>query len=47
MPSNASEAEQALRAMDTEEFRVRLGRIACGYDGGQVDPENAPGDPKQ
>jgi len=47
LPSNASEAEQALRALDTEEFRARLGRIACGYDGGQVDHKNAPGDPKQ
>jgi FkbM family methyltransferase len=25
---------------DTEEFRMRLGRIACGYDGGQVDLNN-------
>jgi hypothetical protein len=25
--------------LDADQFRARLGRIACGYDGGQVDPE--------
>jgi FkbM family methyltransferase len=25
-------------SLDTDEFRARLGRIACGYDGGQIDP---------
>jgi FkbM family methyltransferase len=25
--------------LDTDEFRAQLGRIACGYDGGQIDPE--------
>ena len=27
-------------SLDSDEFRARLGRIACGYDGGQVEPEN-------
>jgi FkbM family methyltransferase len=27
--------------LDTDEFRARLGRIACGYDGGQVDSGDA------
>jgi hypothetical protein len=27
-------------SLDSEEFRIRLGRIACGYDGGQVDLNN-------
>ncbi len=27
--------------LETEEFRTRLGRIACGYDGGQVDQDNS------
>jgi FkbM family methyltransferase len=35
-PSNATAVDLALRSLDTEEFRARLGRIACGYDGGQV-----------
>jgi FkbM family methyltransferase len=26
-------------SLDADQFRARLGRIACGYDGGQVDPE--------
>lgn len=25
-------------SLDTDEFRARLGRIACGYDGGQIGP---------
>jgi hypothetical protein len=29
-------ADAALQALDTEDFRLRLGRIACGYDGGQI-----------
>jgi FkbM family methyltransferase len=28
------------RALDSDEFRARLGRIACGYDGGQIEPES-------
>jgi hypothetical protein len=28
-------------SLDSDEFRARLGRIACGYDGGQVAPANA------
>lgn len=35
-PSNAAEVDAALKVIDTEEFRFRLGRIACGYDGGQI-----------
>jgi hypothetical protein len=33
--------ETAAEALDSDEFRARLGRIACGYDGGQVDPEQS------
>jgi FkbM family methyltransferase len=44
MPSNATAADLALRSLDTEEFRARLGRIACGYDGGQLDSENTSDD---
>jgi FkbM family methyltransferase len=29
--------EAGARALDADEFRAQLGRIACGYDGGQVD----------
>ncbi len=33
-------AREALKAIIlTEDFRVSLGRIACGYDGGQIMPE--------
>jgi FkbM family methyltransferase len=38
--SNASLADLALRSLDTEAFRARLGRIACGYDGGQIYSED-------
>ena len=34
--SQASTAEFSRAALDTDEFRARLGRIACGYDGGQL-----------
>jgi hypothetical protein len=44
MPSNAPAADSALRSLDTEEFRARLGRIACGYDGGQLYPEDTSDD---
>jgi hypothetical protein len=32
------EAEKAAlaEALDTDAFRIALGRIACGYDGGQI-----------
>lgn len=40
-PSNAGIADLALQSLDTEDFRARLGRIACGYDGGQIYPEDA------
>jgi len=33
-------ANAALQAIDTEDFRLRLGRIACGYDGGQIYKED-------
>ena len=42
-PSNAATADAALQSLDTEEFRARLGRIACGYDGGQIYPEDNEG----
>ena len=31
-----SDQEALLAAVDTEAFRASLGRIACGYDGGQI-----------
>jgi FkbM family methyltransferase len=30
----------SLDTLDNEEFRARLGRIACGYDGGQLESQN-------
>ena len=33
---DAGEAEALKTAVATESFRFSLGRIACGYDGGQV-----------
>jgi FkbM family methyltransferase len=36
MPSNAATADLALQSLETEGFSARLGRIACGYDGGQL-----------
>ena len=35
-PANRVAVDAALQALDTEDFRARLGRIACGYDGGQI-----------
>ena len=35
-PANTVAVDAALQALDTEDFRARLGRIACGYDGGQI-----------
>jgi hypothetical protein len=43
-PSNATAADSALQSLDTEEFRAQLGRIACGYDGGQLEAENTSDD---
>lgn len=37
--SNAHVADLALQSLDTEAFRAQLGRIACGYDGGQINGE--------
>jgi FkbM family methyltransferase len=34
--SQMSTAEFSRAALDSDEFRARLGRIACGYDGGQL-----------
>ncbi len=39
-PANAASVDAAVAALDTEEFRARLGRIACGYDGGQIYKED-------
>ena len=39
-PANSTAVDAALQALDTEDFRARLGRIACGYDGGQVYKED-------
>jgi FkbM family methyltransferase len=33
---DAREIEALAATVETEEFRARLGRIACGYDGGQI-----------
>jgi FkbM family methyltransferase len=34
--ANGDAVDAALAALDSEAFRARLGRIACGYDGGQI-----------
>jgi FkbM family methyltransferase len=34
----------APESLDSEEFRACLGRIACGYDGGQIEPADASSD---
>jgi FkbM family methyltransferase len=39
-PSNTASVDAILQALDTEDFRARLGRIACGYDGGQIYKED-------
>jgi FkbM family methyltransferase len=39
-PANTAAVDAALQALDTEDFRARLGRIACGYDGGQIYKED-------
>ena len=39
-PANTAAVDAALQALDTEGFRARLGRIACGYDGGQIYKED-------
>jgi FkbM family methyltransferase len=42
LTSSQSVATDFLSAsLDADEFRARLGRIACGYDGGQVGPGTA------
>ena len=44
-PVNTALADAALVSLDTEEFRARLGRIACGYDGGQIYREDGSDEP--
>ena len=39
-PANTAIVDAALRTLDTEDFQARLGRIACGYDGGQIYEED-------
>lgn len=39
-PATTAAVDAALQALDTEDFRARLGRIACGYDGGQIYKED-------
>jgi FkbM family methyltransferase len=39
-PANSAAVDAALQALETEHFRARLGRIACGYDGGQIYKED-------
>jgi FkbM family methyltransferase len=38
--ANTATVDAALQALDTEGFLARLGRIACGYDGGQIYKED-------
>jgi FkbM family methyltransferase len=38
--ANTAAVDAALQALDSEDFRARLGRIACGYDGGQIYKED-------
>jgi FkbM family methyltransferase len=35
--ADAATADLALQSLGSEAFRARLGRIACGYDGGQIE----------
>jgi FkbM family methyltransferase len=39
-PSDVAAVDTLARSLDSDEFRARLGRIACGYDGGQIDKES-------
>ena len=39
-PSDNAATDTSARSLDSDEFRARLGRIACGYDGGQIEPES-------
>jgi FkbM family methyltransferase len=39
LASSQSVADFVSDSLEADQFRARLGRIACGYDGGQVDPE--------
>jgi FkbM family methyltransferase len=39
--TSPGEAALTERELDTDEFRAKLGRIACGYDGGQVTDDEA------
>jgi hypothetical protein len=39
-------ASLALQSVDTEEFRAQLGRISCGYDGGQIYPRENSNEPR-
>ena len=39
-PADGAAADVSARALDTDDFRAQLGRIACGYDGGQIEPES-------
>jgi hypothetical protein len=34
--TKSDELEALVSVVDTEAFRAALGRIACGYDGGQI-----------
>jgi FkbM family methyltransferase len=45
--SNTALADLCLSSLDTDVFRAQLGRIACGYDGGQLSPENSSHDLKE
>lgn len=40
-PANSASVDAALAALESEQFRACLGRIACGYDGGQIYNEDA------
>jgi hypothetical protein len=34
--SKSDDLAELASTVDTEQFRAALGRIACGYDGGQI-----------
>jgi hypothetical protein len=36
LPLPADDFAALATTVDTEEFRAALGRVACGYDGGQI-----------
>ena len=45
LPLPADDFAALATTVDTEEFRAALGRVACGYDGGQIVDEGETANP--